>query len=403
MGTGLAHGLRSSTSNPQLPTALKILLASTSSGSRGGGELCLLYLARALTERGHEVSLWMSTHPRMDELAALFAPIGKVIRTGYKNTYDYRTRSLAHIFGGRVARQIAAQWREIAPDVIHINKQNLEDGLDLLDAAERSGIPSIATIHITQSAGYLRARHAFARDWIAARRLRRYHGILVPTLDQRERELRAFAGSAARIRTVLNGVPIPDLSAQPDVRNSVRAELRVAPGGTLFVGVGRVVGQKRPLLWLEWAEKIRRSVPGARFAWVGDGALAGDFDRAVLEHGLTDSVRRIAWTNDVQPYLRAADAFLHTAEFEGLSFALLEALAAALPVVVTENLLAELPFLTGDVSVALQPGCESTLADRDGLAALGAKARRLAEEKFSFATMAANYERLYREALEQRA
>lgn len=345
----------------------------------------------------------MSTHPRMDELAALFTPIGKVIRADYTNTYDYRARSLAHLFSGGVARRIAAEWRAIAPDVIHINKQNLEDGLDLLDAARRSQIPSLATIHITQTAGYLRARHSWARDWIARRRLRRFPGILVPTLDQRERELRDVAGPAARIHTVLNGVPIPDLSTVPDVRDTVRTELGVAAGDTLFVGVGRVVAQKRPLLWLEWAETIRRSVPGARFVWVGDGALAGDFDRAVNERGLASFLRRIAWTNEVLPYLRASDAFLHTAEFEGLSFAILEALAAALPVAVSENLLAELPFLTHDVSVPLRPGCETALSDRAGLAALGANARRLAVERFSFETMAANYERLYRQALESRA
>ncbi len=382
---------------------MKILLASSSSGSRGGGELCLLYLARALTERGHEVSLWISTHPRMDELAGMFAPIGKVIRTEYTNTYDYRARSLAHVFSGGVSRRVSEQWRAIAPDVVHINKQNLEDGLDLLDAAGRSGIPSLATIHITQSAGYLRARHASARDWIARRSLRRFPGILVPTLDQRERELRNFAGPAARIHTVLNGVPIPDLSMRPEVRESMRAQLGVTAGETLFVGVARMVGQKRPLHWLEWAETIRKSVPGARFVWVGDGALAGDFDRTVKERGLADFVSRVAWTKDVLPYLLAGDAFLHTAGFEGLSFALLEALAAALPLVVSENLLAELPFLTSEVSVPLRRGCEAVLADRAALDALGTNARRLAEDRFSFGTMAENYERMYRLCLEHRA
>lgn len=377
---------------------MKILLASTSSGSRGGGELCLLYLARALKDRGHKVSLWMSIHERMDELAALFAPIGPVIRADYTNTYDYRARSLAHIFGGGVARRIGAQWRSIAHDVIHINKQNLEDGLDLLDAARRSGIPSLATIHITQSAGYLRARHAWARDWISRRCLRRFPGILAPTLDQRERELRIFAGPAARIRTVLNGVPIPDLAGRAVARASVRREIGAADGDPLIVGVGRVVAQKRPLLWLEWAEKIRGSAPSARFVWVGDGALAGDFDRAVHERGLAGCVHRVGWTKDVPRYLLASDAFLHTAEFEGLSFALLEALAAGLPVFISENLLTELPFLTPDVSIALKNGSPSALPSPSALAALGENARRLAEEKFSFGTMAANYEALYREA-----
>ncbi|HYR57886.1 MAG TPA: hypothetical protein VEO95_04630, partial [Chthoniobacteraceae bacterium] len=73
---------------------MKILLASTSSGSRGGGEICLLYLGRALRARGHAVTLWAARHPRMDELAERFAAFGEVVRADYTNTYDRRGRSL---------------------------------------------------------------------------------------------------------------------------------------------------------------------------------------------------------------------------------------------------------------------------------------------------------------------
>ena len=71
---------------------MKILLVSTSSGSRGGGELSLLYLGRALKERGHEVMLFASLHDRMDELRFAFSPIGTVITGPYQNTYDRRGR-----------------------------------------------------------------------------------------------------------------------------------------------------------------------------------------------------------------------------------------------------------------------------------------------------------------------
>ena len=60
---------------------MKILLASSSSGSRGGGELYLVYLGRALAHRGHAVTLWASTNPRMDELANTFSGFGQVLRS----------------------------------------------------------------------------------------------------------------------------------------------------------------------------------------------------------------------------------------------------------------------------------------------------------------------------------
>ncbi len=374
---------------------MKILLVSSSSGSRGGGELYQLYLGQALRERGHEVSLWMSTHERMDELAALFAPIGKVIRAPYTNTYDYRFRSLNHLLGGSIARSIATQWKALTPDFIHLNKQNLEDCLDLLEAARISGIPSAATIHITQDAKFLRAKYAAARDWVARRFLRRFPGILVPTLDQRERELRDFVGPHAKIQTVINGVPMPDLTQRAARRAEVRAELNIAPDQQIIIAVGRVVPQKRPLLWLDWVAKIHAELPNARFLWVGSGELSEAFDRTATERKLP--VQRVAWTNDVPRYLLAADAFMHTAEFEGLSFALLEALSAALPILITDNLLAELPFLTPEVSIALADNSDwkAPLKNPSHLSQLAQNARTLAEENFSFARMAREYEAVY--------
>ncbi|MEK0448921.1 MAG: hypothetical protein RL088_1189 [Verrucomicrobiota bacterium] len=374
---------------------MKILLVSSSSSSRGGGELYQLYLGRALRERGHDVSLWMSTHERMDELERLFAPIGTVIRAPYTNTYDYRFRFLNHLLGGGIARRVSAEWRKLGPDVIHLNKQNLEDCLDLLEAARLTGIRSAATIHITQDARFLRAKYAAARDWVSRHFLRKFPGVLVPTLGQRERELREFVGPQADIRTVINGVPMPDLTHRDSLRAEIRAELNIAPAQSLILAVGRVVPQKRPMLWLDWAEKMHREIPEARFVWVGSGELAEEFDRTAAQRKLP--VQRVAWTNDVPRYLLAADAFMHTAEFEGLSFALLEALSAGLPVLITENLLAELPFLTPAVSVALSDsgGWQSAVKSPGTLARLRGNARLLAEEKFSFARMAHDYEALY--------
>ena len=65
---------------------MRILFASSSSGSRGGGEIHLLYLAEALAALGHEVLLWVSDHPRMDELASKCGAFGRVVRAPYVNT-----------------------------------------------------------------------------------------------------------------------------------------------------------------------------------------------------------------------------------------------------------------------------------------------------------------------------
>jgi glycosyltransferase involved in cell wall biosynthesis len=379
---------------------MKILVVSTSSGSRGGGELSLLYLGKALSERGNEVSLWVSGHPRMDELAEAFARFGAVIRSDYTNTYDRRGRSIRSYLDGRTARRVAREWRKLAPDVVHLNKQNLEDGLDLCEALRRSGLPGLAMIHITQTAGYLKAALAWPRDFVSRRALRSFPGLLVTTPGARQRDLAEFVGSGDRTRCIHNGVPIPDAASQAAWRVAARGEHHYADNDFLFVAVGRMVPQKRPLLFLQTAEKIHRRMPEARFLWVGDGDLTGEWDAWVADRQLGAIIRRLPWQTSVPRLLSAADAFMHVADFEGLAFAILEALASGLPCAITANLLDEMPFLNAENSIAIEPDEDwiEALRDPARLKRIGQAARLLAETQFSYGRMAAEYEALYEES-----
>jgi len=383
---------------------MRILLASTSSGSRGGGELALLYLGRALVARGHEVTLWASTHPRMDELTTRFAEFGAVQRSPYVNTYDRRGRSLSSYFDKATARRVGEEWKALAPDIVHLNKQNLEDGLDLLAAARLSGRPSLAMIHITQSATYLRAALAGCRDFVSRRALRRFPGPLVTTPGGRECDLGAFLGSVSRIRTVLNGVPVPDRGTLAAQRPTKRAELGLAKEDVLFLAVGRMTLQKRPMLFLNLAERIRVEMPSARFLWVGDGAMSAEWDRHVAAKSLGPFVRRLPWQHDVTAYYAAADVFLHVANYEGLAFAILESIASLLPCAVTPNLLTEMPFLDSGNSIEIREDLEwlTLVSDPAKRVALGNAARQLAEQQFSFGRMASDYEEIYRAVIEAR-
>jgi glycosyltransferase involved in cell wall biosynthesis len=380
---------------------VKILLASSSSGSRGGGELYLVYLARALRLRGHTPALWASAHPRMDELAHSFAQTGEVHRSEYMNTYDRRGRSLSAFFDRRTARQLAEDWQRIAPDIVHVNKQNLEDGLEMLRAAPQSGLPSLATVHLTQSARYLGAQFALLRDAVARRALSSYPGMLVTVLEERRRDLDQFLGTSS-CRTVQNGVPLLDLTTRAAARTRRRPELGVDEATLLVIAVGRMVPQKRPLLFLEHAARLHRERTKVRCLWIGDGVLSKEWDRAVAERGLNGVVQRLPWQSDPSSFLLAADLFLHVAEFEGLPLAVLEAMSAGLPCAITANLRTEMPFLNDSNSIAVDDDGAwiAALADRERLACLGTAARQLAEERFSFDTMAGGYEALYRQTIQ---
>jgi glycosyltransferase involved in cell wall biosynthesis len=380
---------------------MRILFASSSSGSRGGGELYLLYLGRALAQRGHTVLLWASDHPRMDELANSFSGIGEVLRSPYRNTYDRRGRSISSYLNLRAVGQLGREWKKAHPDILHVNKQNLEDGLDLLHAARRSHLPNICTIHLTQSASYLKAKLAPARDFIARRALRNYHHPLVTVLENRRQDLIAFLGDSPRIRMIPNGVPLYDISRRLIVREAKRADLGIAEDELLIIAVGRMVPQKRPLEFLARSQAVLRRYPKAKFLWVGDGELSAAWDQWVEAHKMGKTIRRLPWRNDIPSLLMAADVFLHVAEYEGLPLAILEAMSAALPCAIASHLLREMPFLdaSNSLSVADDGAWLTALHDSKRLHAIGATARKLVEEKYSYTTMAEAYEALYREAL----
>jgi glycosyltransferase involved in cell wall biosynthesis len=364
---------------------MNILLVSSSSGSRGGGELYLLYLGQALAARGHGVSLWASDHAMLDELAAQFSRIGPVIRAPYTNTYLRRGRSLSTCFNQAESRRIATSWRGF--DLIHLNKQNLEDGLDLLRALDEQPLPAICTIHLTQSAKTLRARSAWIRDVIARRALKKCRRPLVAIAERRSTELARFLRRREGVHCIPNGVPL--LGFPLRTTNPERPRI---------VAVGRLMVQKRPLLFLELAQRIHAQIPGARFTWVGDGWLSDDFDQRIAELKLTGIVERTGWQENVQPWLENADVFLHTAEYEGLPLAILEAMSARLPCLLTPSLLEELTFLKAGENCLVTSETNDWIAQLRNailLQQIAAAGRSLIETQFSPDRMAAAYEALY--------
>jgi len=379
---------------------MKILLVSSGSGSRGGGEIFLDYLGKGLVERGHEVLMWIPAHPRMNELAGRVARFARVIRADYRSVYDYKTRTIATALNWRTSHRIAQQWRELRPDVIHLNKQNLEDGLDLLRAADQSAVASVCTIHLTQTARYLGARMARLRDWIARGALKGYAGIFVAVQETRRAALQQFVDGKTNTRSILNGVPISNLRDVSLIRSAKRRELNIGDADMLVLGVGRLVEQKRPDLFLKIASEIHRRLPASKFLWIGDGNFAPRWDEWVERAGLRTVISRVGWQSDVSSFLFAGDLLLHVARYEGLPLAVSEAMVASLSCAVTQDLAQEIPLLNENNVFFVDdwPRLLNRLQDRATLTAIATEGRELAEREFSLEKMAESYERVYVEA-----
>ena len=101
-----------------------------------------------------------------------------------------------------------------------------------------------------------------------------------------------------------------------------------------ILSVARMMPQKRLDRLLD--AFAATTTPDARLVILGDGPERADLERRAAALGVADRVEMPGFVEDVVPALRQADVFGLSSDYEGLPAAVLEALAAGVPVVTTD-------------------------------------------------------------------
>jgi glycosyltransferase involved in cell wall biosynthesis len=118
--------------------------------------------------------------------------------------------------------------------------------------------------------------------------------------------------------------------------NDVREELGIPADAPVVGTVANFKSHKRLDQLLHAAKRVRREVPAVRFVLVGQGQLEMQLRGLTHQLGLDDTVVFTGFREDAQRVCSAFDVFALSSEHEGLSIALIEALALGKPAVVTE-------------------------------------------------------------------
>lgn len=101
--------------------------------------------------------------------------------------------------------------------------------------------------------------------------------------------------------------------------------------------VGRLSAQKRPDRFVAVAKAVLSTIPDAKFIWIGDGELrAATEAQAVAELG-PDKLIITGWLDEVRIQEFGIDIYLATADYEGFGYAVLEAMSAGIPCVVSDT------------------------------------------------------------------
>jgi glycosyltransferase involved in cell wall biosynthesis len=140
---------------------------------------------------------------------------------------------------------------------------------------------------------------------------------------------------AERARVIPNGIVPGRRSPDAGTPDRLRRELEIEPGAPVVISVGRLAEQKGHRCLLRAAGRLRQSHPTLRVLIVGDGPLRDELRDEIARHGLASCVHLLGFRADIPDLLAAADVFALPSNDEGLPIALLEAVAAGLPVVAT--------------------------------------------------------------------
>lgn len=289
-----------------------------------------------------------------------------------------------------LALRLAVALRKHRIDVVHTHHVGpfLYGGL----AARIAGIPHIHTEHSHEL--YDRPR-------------RRLLGRAMPVFSRVvcvSRELSAYrADTFGDAPTVIpNGVPVP-AAATPDARREGRARMGVADDMFVVGCVARLMPEKDHATLIRAFALVREQVPNARLVLIGWGDLADDLHALAATLGVSDCVLQLGGRDDVEQLLPGLDVITLSSTREGLPLALLEGMAAGLPVVATD--VGEVGALVaggcGSVCEPEQPEAFATLllhyaADPVRRAREGRAGRARVIAAYSGEAMVAAYDRVYR-------
>jgi glycosyltransferase involved in cell wall biosynthesis len=139
-----------------------------------------------------------------------------------------------------------------------------------------------------------------------------------------------------RHSVVPNGVDCTTFRpAAPEGKQRIRESYGIPPGARVLGTVGRYSQQKDPRTLYEALSLAKAHRPELFFVHLGKGELEPEIERLLEARQMSGWVRRLPFLSETAPFYQALDGFILTSRSEGLPYALLEAMGANLPLILS--------------------------------------------------------------------
>lgn len=365
---------------------MKLAYVITRADAVGGASIHVRDLARAMRDRGHEVSVLIGgAGPVTEQLAAAGIPF---------RSLRWLQRAIHPVRDLLALRELTGALRDLRPDLV--SAHTAKAGLLGRAAAARAGIPAVYTPHgwtigsrISRVAGpVFTLLERVAARWSAA--------IVCVCEAERTLALRHGIGPAERLRVIHNGMP--DLPEGQLRANPAREPVRLCTVARMeapkdHVTLLQALGGLRDIRW--------------QLDLIGDGPLFPELRGLAESLGIADRLVWHGYLPDPAAVLAEAQVFVLSSRSEAFPRSILEAMRAGLPVVASA---------VGGVSEAVESGTSGLLVPPGDVTSLrvalaqmlqngsfrqlsGIAGRQIYEERFRFETMAEKTLALYQEIL----
>lgn len=210
-----------------------------------------------------------------------------------------------------------------------------------------------------------------------------------------------------KLRVVYNGVDLARFSLDNGVRPEMRRSLGLSQDDYVFISVGRLSAEKDCTTLFKALTLAAAQGAPIKLLMVGDGPEGEAYQSQARNLDPEGRIQFLGRRSDIPQLLAAADAFALSSLSEGISIAILEAMAASIPVAATAvggNPELVLPNQTGLLVPAQDPkalaGAMLSFAEnRDAAREMGRQGRALVEKNFSLDAMVSGYRDLYEQVL----
>ena len=288
-------------------------------------------LADYLLAQGVEVHLAYSDRGACDQLQPL---VDRIAQAGGR-TLNLRVGngpSLGDVSASLRLRQLT---RELSPDVIHAHSSKagaLVRGLNLFGDPGRIFYTPHAYYRMHAPTGVKAKFFHTVERWLA------HCGTTIGlSRDEATFAEKRIGVPAGRLFVISNGVNCARYCpATTEEKRALRVQFGMPPDALVLGTCGRFSTQKDPLTTYAALAKIASEAPELFFVHLGRGELEPEVEALIAQNGLATRCKRIPYLADTAPFYRMLDGFVLASLYEGMSYALLEALAINLPLILTQ-------------------------------------------------------------------